>query len=121
MLKGASRLPRRTMAREKMIRFLFRFLGFWIFAGGFVALVVDGTRSIAASDLVVTPARTAWTSLSPGTFEATRAAISRVGGWLWPDLVAPLLDLPLFVLLAGLGLLLIAIGTPRRRSRYEVS
>ncbi|WP_245454223.1 hypothetical protein [Aquabacter cavernae] len=109
------------MAREKMIRFLFRFLGFWILAGGFIALVVDGTRSIAASELVVTPARTAWTSLSPSSLEATRAAISNMAPWAWADLVGPLLDLPLFVLLAALGLVLMAIGNVRRRSRYQVS
>ena len=56
-----------------MIRFLFRFLGFWLMAGAFVALVVDGTRSIAASDIVYTSAYRAWVSLSPGTYDAAQA------------------------------------------------
>ena len=31
-----------------MIRFLLRFLGLWLLAGAFVALVLDGVRSIAS-------------------------------------------------------------------------
>lgn len=120
MLKEASPIPQRTTAREKMIRFLFRFLGFWILAGGFVALVVDGTRSIAASALVVTPAHSAWTSLSPASLDKVRAWMSALAPWVWTDIAAPILDLPLFALLALVGLLLLAIGNTRRRSRYEV-
>lgn len=120
MLKEASRLPHRTTAREKMIRFLFRFVGFWILAGGFVALVVDGTRSIAASSLVVTPARSAWTSLSPASLDVVRVRASSLAPWLWDDLLSPILDLPLFLLLALIGLLVMGIGTARRRSHYDV-
>ncbi len=120
VLKEASRLPHRTTAREKMIRFLFRFVGFWILAGGFVALVVDGTRSIAASALVVTPARSAWTSLSPASLDAVRVRAAALAPWLWDDLLSPILDLPLFLLLALIGLLVMGIGTARRRSHYDV-
>ncbi|MEW6257696.1 MAG: hypothetical protein AB1592_17210 [Pseudomonadota bacterium] len=120
MLKGDSRLPQRTTAREKMIRFLFRFLGFWILAGGFVALVVDGTRSIAASALVVTPARAGWTSLSPVSLDMVRTRSSDIAPWLWADLLSPILDLPLSLLLGLIGVSLLALGAGRRRSHYDV-
>ena len=38
-----------------MLRFLSRFLGFWLVAAALVAGVVDGAKSIAASALVITP------------------------------------------------------------------
>ena len=39
-----------------MIRFVFRFVGLWILAAGFVALVRDGTKSIAGNAVFITPA-----------------------------------------------------------------
>ena len=42
-----------------MIRFLAASLGYLLLAGGFVAAVVDGTRSIASSRLLVMPLREA--------------------------------------------------------------
>ncbi len=48
-----------------MIRFLFRFVGLWILAGGFVALVLDGVRSIASSEIVTTPLGVTWLATSP--------------------------------------------------------
>ncbi|MEP9375847.1 hypothetical protein ABLE91_03960 [Aquabacter sp. CN5-332] len=103
-----------------MIRFLFRFFGFWILAGGFVALVVDGTRSIAGSRLVFTSARDAWNAVSPATLAQAQEQVSGLAPWAWADLAAPVLGLPLFAVLAVVGFLLLAIGRVRRRSRYEV-
>ena len=37
-----------------MLRLLIRFMGLALLAGGFVALVVDGTRSLAGGSLYVT-------------------------------------------------------------------
>lgn len=119
VLQGGVR-RRRPTARDEMIRFLLRFLGFWILAGGFVALVVDGTRSIAASDLVVTSARAGWTALSSGSYSLVETRLMALAPWLWADLLSPILDFPLFVVLGVFGLLLMALGRGRRRSRYEV-
>ena len=58
-----------------MIRFLIRSLGLWLAAGGFAAAVVDGTKSIAASRLVVTPAAITWRDLSPASFESAATAL----------------------------------------------
>lgn len=93
-----------------MIRFLFRLLGFLILAGGFVALVIDGTRAIASGKLDFTSAVTTWTAFSPGTLASVREALGGAG--------APVLDLviaqPTCLLLGLAGLLLMLIGRRRR-------
>lgn len=100
-----------------MIRFLLRFVGFWFLAGGFVAAVVDGTRSIAAAQLVLTPALSAWSSAFPVSLDRMRAVLSGISPALWTHLAAPFLDLPLFVVLSVLGVLLMALGRPARHAR----
>lgn len=104
-----------------MIRFLFRFLGFWLLAGGFVALVADGTRSIAASALEFTSAGDAWFMVVPDSLTAFEASGRSALPGLWDHVAAPLLSLPAFLLLGGLGLLLLAIGRVRERSRFELA
>ena len=59
-----------------MIGFIARFVGLWLIAGALVALVIDGTKTIAASHLTVTPLGLAWFALSP--------AIADVGAGLRP-------------------------------------
>ncbi|MGU3492424.1 hypothetical protein ACLBXM_00145 [Xanthobacteraceae bacterium A53D] len=104
-----------------MIRFLFRFFGFWLMAGAFVALVVDGTRSIAATDIVFTSGTRAWLSLSPGTFEAAQAKVIALSPFAWTGVLYPLLNLPLFFTLGLLGVLALAIGRVPTRSPYEAA
>ncbi|MFG1477715.1 hypothetical protein V5F53_03520 [Xanthobacter sp. V4C-4] len=98
-----------------MIRFFFRFIGFWLVAGGFVALIVDGTRSIAASRLVFITVGEAWLALAPQNLERAEAAAPQI----WPSLM-PLLSLPASVLLVLAGLALLGLGRTRERSRFQV-
>ncbi|WP_454918257.1 hypothetical protein [Xanthobacter sediminis] len=104
-----------------MLRFLFRFVGFWLVAGGFVALIVDGTRSIAASRLLFTSAGDAWYTLAPQNLERAEAAALAAFPDLWPKVVVPLLSLPASVLLVLAGLALLGLGRVRERSRFQVS
>lgn len=103
-----------------MLRFLLRFTGFWLLAGGFVALIVDGTRSIAASGLVLTSAGDAWFALSPGSLERAEASGRAGTPELWSSVLLPLLSTPAFVVLLLLGLVLMALGRVRERSRFEI-
>jgi hypothetical protein len=103
-----------------MLRFLLRFVGFWLVAGGFVALIVDGTRSIAASRMLFTSAGDAWYAIAPRALERTEAAASGAA-WLWPQIIVPLLSLPASVLLVLVGLALLGLGRVRERSRFQVS
>jgi hypothetical protein len=103
--------PARTM-----FRFLFRFIGLWLLAGAFVALVIDGTRSITAGRLVVMPVAEAWLALHPTSLEWLRTTAERdVAPWLWNFAMAYVLYAPLWAALAVLGVLLILIGRQRAR------
>lgn len=98
-----------------MFRFISRTLGLWTVAGAFVAAVVDGMKSIAASTPVITSASAAWGELAPSSFGALRAAVEgRIGVGAWSAVNATVLALPTWALLALLGAALIAAG--RRRA-----
>lgn len=97
-----------------MIRFLFRFVGLWILAGAFVALVLDGVRSIASSEIVTTPLGVTWLATSPDSLTRFQSFVeARVSAGVWETLVVPVLGAPLFVVAGVLGLLLMLIGRPR--------
>ena len=95
-----------------MIRFLLRLIGFLSLAGGFVALVIDGARSIAAGALSWTSAEAAWAAWSPATLAKTHAALGSAPG-LDPAF-GFILSLPAFAPLVVLGILLMLLG---RRGR----
>jgi len=101
-----------------MIRFLFRFAGLWLLAGAFVALVIDGTRSVSASGLTFIAVRDAWAAFDPARLEAARKSLA--GGWVEP-LLAAFLSMPLFALLGLVGLLLIFIGRRKHGNRIGYS
>lgn len=103
----------------RMIRFLFRFSGFWLLAGGFVALIVDGTRSIAASAVLFTSAGDAWYTLAPANLEHAEAVTEAASPLLWSKLVMPFLSLPASAVLVVVGLALLGLGQRRERSRFE--
>lgn len=104
-----------------MIRFLLRFTGFWLLAGGFVALIVDGTRSIASSALIFTATGDAWFAIAPDSFEKAEQTLSEASPTLWSYAGEPALALPLFAVLIALGVLLLSLGQVRERSRFEVA
>lgn len=98
-----------------MIRFLLRFLGMWLLAGGFVALVLDGVRSIASSAPLITPLGDAWMAVSETTLGQFQTFVeARLPAGSWGSVIVPLLDAPVAAVLGGLGLLLMLIG--RRRA-----
>lgn len=104
-----------------MIRFFLRFIGFWFLAGGFVALIVDGTRSIAASALMLTSAGDAWFALSPDSLASVEASARAASPALWNTVITPVLSAPAFVLLLVLGIVLMTLGRQRERSRFETA
>lgn len=101
-----------------MIGFLARFIGLWLIAGALVALVVDGTKTIAASQLTVTPLGLAWFSINPSSLMTVQAFVqqtieSYVGHWLWDPLIQWILMLPSWLVLGLLGAWLTYIGRKR--------
>ena len=97
-----------------MLRLIARTLGLWMVAGAFIAAVIDGMRSIAASQVVVTSAFAAWSELAPSSLGALRGAVEgRIGAAAWTATTATLLAAPTWALLALFGALLIALGRKR--------
>ncbi|MBN8995234.1 MAG: hypothetical protein J0H94_08410 [Rhizobiales bacterium] len=104
-----------------MIAFIARFAGLWLIAGALVALVVDGTKTIAGSALAITSFRQTWTTLSPATLEAAEAFIhdkveSHVGHWIWDPAIQWVIALPTWVVLGAIGGWLAYMGRKRRVS-----
>jgi len=97
-----------------MIRFLVASLGYLLLAGGFVAAVVDGTRSIASSRLLVMPLREALDRMWPNATPAFRAMLMQVHPALWDPVGLMLLAVPLAATLAVFGIVLVMIS--RRRT-----
>lgn len=101
-----------------MLRLLTRFTGLLLLAGGFIALIVDGTRSIAGGRLLVTSLNKGATELFPGLYHGLQAEITEKSAFLWDPIMTTLMLLPVSVAFGGLGALLIVFShnqeaTPR--------
>jgi hypothetical protein len=99
-----------------MFRFLFRFVGLWILAAGFIALVYDGTKSIAGNQILVTSLRDTWTVLRATSLDdLLRPALEQhVAHWLWDPVVSSILGAPTWVVLGLIGSVLILIGRKKK-------
>lgn len=93
-----------------MLRLLTRFIGLLLLAGGFIALIVDGTRSIAGGRLLVTSLSKGASETLPGLYQALQAAIVEKSAFLWDPVVSTLLLLPVSVAFGGIGALLIVFS-----------
>lgn len=97
-----------------MFRFLGRLLGFPLMAGGFVALVYDGARSIANNGLRMTSLSEVLFALFKDKAGALQASVEGVAPWLWNLLVLPLTLAPAALIGLGLGAVLLWLGQPGR-------
>jgi len=100
-----------------MFRFLFRLMATLALAVGVIMAVLDVTRTIAASRLVLTPLGESWLAVSPSTLESLRSFIvERAHPLIWDPVMVFVLAQPGFLVFAALALLLHAIGhRPERR------
>jgi hypothetical protein len=96
-----------------MIRFLFRFIGLWLLAGAFVALVIDGTRSVSASRFIAASVRDIWSLLDPAGLAAAQKSFA---GAVSERTLELFLGTPFFIFLALGGALFLLIGR-RREAR----
>lgn len=90
-----------------MLRLLTRFLGLILLAGGFIALIVDGTRSIAGGRLLVTTLRKGLSDTLPGFYASLQSSVEAKSAFLWDPALLTLLIVPVSVAFGGLGALLI--------------
>ncbi len=99
-----------------MIRFLLRSLGLLFLAAAFVFLVYDGTRSIAANQLVFTNVGEVWSLAHPASLQQLQPWIESHGPhWLWDPVVTSVLSGPAAMALGVVGALLIPLGRRRKR------
>jgi hypothetical protein len=102
-----------------MIRFLFRLLATISLAVAVILAVLDATRSVAMSRLVLTPLGESWKAASPVTLESLRTAVEARWPMLWDTLGVGLLAVPGPIFFAVLALLLYAVGhRPGRRGDF---
>ncbi len=101
-----------------MIRFLFRFVGYWLLAGAIVAAIIDASKSIAASSFVTTPLGQYVYQLAPTMLERLQFGIQNNLGlpWLWDIVFLTILTWPTFAVLGILAVVLLVIGR-RKRTR----
>ncbi|PPD46584.1 MAG: hypothetical protein CTY15_00785 [Methylocystis sp.] len=90
-----------------MLRLLTRFLGLILLAGGFIALIVDGTRSIAGGRLLVTTMRKGLSDALPVLYGSLQSAVEARSALLWDPVLLTLMIVPVSVAFGGLGALLI--------------
>ena len=100
-----------------MIRFLFRLLASVALSIAVIMTVLDATRTVATSALVMTPLMTSWSGTSPDTLAAAQDFITmHIHPLAWNPVVTSVLALPGFVVFLALAFLLYAIGhRPARR------
>lgn len=100
-----------------MIRFLFRALATVSLAAAVIMAVVDATRTLAASELVMTPLAESWAAVSPATLARLRDfVVTMVHPLVWDPAMLAVLALPGFAVFAVLALIFYAIGhRPERR------
>lgn len=98
-----------------MIRLAVRIFGILCLAGAFVALVVDGTRSIAVNELSIARLADLLHHVLGPRFDAIKPAIERnISPLLWDPVFVHLIKIPTFIVLALLGVF--SIWLTRRRA-----
>ena len=81
-----------------MIRFLFRLLSMLALSVAVIMAVLDATRSIAGSALIMTPLSTSWAAVSADTLASAREMIAtKLHPLVWDLGIAPILSLPGFI------------------------
>lgn len=97
-----------------MIRFLFRFIGLWLLAAGFIFVVYDGTKSIAGNALFLTKVQEVWSNVHQSSLAALKPMLEKYAAVLWDPGMTTLLDQPIALVLIVLGALLLLLGRKRK-------
>ncbi|MBN9453914.1 MAG: hypothetical protein J0I42_18400 [Bosea sp.] len=93
------------------MRFLLRFVGYLSVAAGFVALVIDGARSIANAGLRFTPVGEVLIAVVQGRYQLIQPAIERnIHPWLWDPVLLTVLRAPAAGAALVLGFMLLWLG-----------
>lgn len=98
-----------------MFRFLFRALGFILLAAATMFAVIDGTKTIAASKLMLTPFGHSWKQTHPDSLIALQKTLEDTVRFAWDPVMTTLLAAPTSLVAAVIALLFLKLGKTRRR------
>jgi len=97
-----------------LFRFCCRLAGMLLLALVVVLAMLDITRSITASSIVMTPLAESWVSISPASFEAAKQGVETwTMSFVWDPLLLSVLKLPSWLILGLLSVLLFWLGQHR--------
>ena len=97
------------------MRLVFRIIGTWLVGLAVVLLVIDGTKSLAANALVMTPLVETWQALNPqGLAAVSEFLLTRFFNALLTPGFEALLSFPTFAIIGVPGIIFALLG----RSRY---
>jgi len=106
-----------------LLRLIMRFLALSALALAVISFVIDATRSIGTSKLVVTSVGQSWATLSPQSLDNARAYVEAHGlPGLWDPGITSALAAPTAAVLGVLALLFYMMGYRReeRRARFAL-
>ncbi len=98
-----------------MFHFVFKILGITILALSVVFAVLDITRSITASEIVLTPLGGTWAGVSPQSLaEAEQIVFSWGITWLWDPILVSVLKIPSWLFLLIVAMIFLKLGQQRK-------
>lgn len=97
-----------------MIRFLLRFIGLCLLATAFFFFVYDGTKSIANQHLVYMKVGEVWADVDQGSLAQVQNWLKQKATWAWDPYMQALFDLPTWVVLAIVAMILILLGRKKK-------
>ncbi len=97
-----------------MFHFVFRTIGLLVLALALVLAVLDITRSITASSMILTPLGTSWAAINPQSLESSKQAVETlIHPFLWDPVIMFALKLPSWLVFCFLALVLMWLGQKR--------
>ncbi|HHY51051.1 MAG TPA: hypothetical protein GYA10_15065 [Alphaproteobacteria bacterium] len=97
------------------MRLFFRILGTWLLGMALILVIIDGTRSLAADAIVLTPLAETWTAIHAQSLVDLRAFLAtRFFGPLLEAAVEAILALPGWLALGVPGAFIAWLGRTRR-------
>lgn len=101
-----------------MFHFLFKIVGLFVLAMAVVLAVLDITRSITASEIILTPLAGSWAAVSPETLLSTQELVQTwTHPYLWDPVLIFMLQLPSWLVFWLLAMVLLKLGQ-RRENPY---
>lgn len=101
------------------MRLFLRVIGTLLIALAVILLIIDGTKSLAANALVLTPLAETWTQVHAGSLEQLRAFLeTRLFGPVLETVVSAILSFPGWAVIGLPGILLAWAGRSRRERLF---